>query len=131
MTDPIKLQPGPELDGLVAEEVRGWTRAPGYGGTLYWDEGEQGPIPGGKFAPRFGGSFRPSTDMAAAWEVHQNMQERLFSVRQRYYRAIQEAVRKRLKMLDRPAWPDVFGLLTPGDICLAALAAVRARKGTA
>jgi len=68
------------------------------------------------------------TDIAAAWEVHRNMQERLFSVRQRYYREIQEAVQQRTNMTHLAAWPDVFGLLVPQDICQAALAAVRAMK---
>jgi hypothetical protein len=45
-TETAELQAGPELDALVAEKVMGWNR---------------------------GESFRPSTDIAAAWEVVEHM----------------------------------------------------------
>jgi len=68
------------------------------------------------------------TDIAAAWEVHRKMHERLSLVRQRYYREIQEAVQQRTGTSYLAGWPEVFGLLVSEDICRAALAAVRARR---
>ncbi len=62
---------GPELNDLVAEKVMGWKPVLYPGGTIYWDEG-------GKFAPRFSGSFRPSTDWAHAGEVLEKMRTRGF-----------------------------------------------------
>lgn len=62
------LEVGVLMDSCVAEEVMRWEKVQ-YPGGIYWDEGKQGPIPGGKFSPRFSGSFKPSTDISAAWEV--------------------------------------------------------------
>ena len=65
----LKLEPGPELDRLVAEKAMGWRRttegAPS--GCAYWKD-DDGFIratedPGGSL------NWNPSTDVAAAWEV--------------------------------------------------------------
>lgn len=70
----LKLEPGPELDRLVAERVMGWKRrveeAPP--GCAYWDD-DKGHLrafedPGGNL-DRWYDPWRPSTDIAVAWEV--------------------------------------------------------------
>ena len=65
----LKLEPGPELDRLMAEKVMGWKRttegAPP--GCAYWkdDDGfvRANETPGGSL------NWNPSTDIAAAWQV--------------------------------------------------------------
>ena len=108
---------GPELAAAVAEEVMGWRQYIGHDTVAYWRIGPSHAVG----YPIH--SWRPYSDIAAAWEVHQKMQECLFSVRQRYYYAIQLTVRQRLGMSGMPIWPDVFGLIKPEDICRAALKA--------
>ena len=65
----LNMEPGPELDRLVAERVMGWKRttkgAPS--GCAYWkdDDGfvRANETPGGSL------NWNPSIDIAAAWEV--------------------------------------------------------------
>ena len=74
----LKLEPGPELDRLMAEKVMGWKRttkgAPP--GCAYWkdDDGlvRANETPGGSL------DWNPSTDIAAAWEVVKYMAQRQF-----------------------------------------------------
>lgn len=68
---------------------------------------------------------RKAAELNAAWDIHQEMQTRLFSVRQRYYENLQLCIKNRTGMAGTPAWPDAFGLLTPRDICEASLMTVR------
>jgi hypothetical protein len=60
----VIVEPGLELDTLVAEKVMGWTRI---GGHYAWAtiEGETRTWKG----------FQPSTDISAAWEVVTKMLE--------------------------------------------------------
>ena len=58
-----------------------------------------------------------------AWLVHKEMVGRLFSVRQRYYRALQRSVYEQRDFM--VAWPDVMTFLEPEHFCLAALESVK------
>ena len=80
----LALKPGRELDALVAEKVMGWRKKtfPGGGGgyTAWVDENKKAM----KLISNFTmietcyrcDYFRPSTDIAAAWEVVEKMLER-------------------------------------------------------
>lgn len=57
----LALSPGRELDSLVAEKVMGWERD-----FQFWKD-ESGRIR--TIEPTSFGSFEPSTDITAAWEV--------------------------------------------------------------
>jgi hypothetical protein len=67
------LQPGPELDRLIAEQVMGWTHwLTSYGGE-FWLDGTK-PVRAAnlrttEMSPWFLPQFQPSTNMAHAWEV--------------------------------------------------------------
>lgn len=68
-----------------------------------------------------------SGDIAEGWEVHIAMCERPFSVRRRYFDAIQEQTRAASNEGFLVAWPDVLVILRdrfPEVICRAALRAV-------
>jgi hypothetical protein len=70
-----------------------------------------------------------STDIAAAWEVHIAMCDRPFTVRRRYYEAMQQHATFHTDLGHRhtAAWPDVLTVLRnrfPEVICLAALEAL-------
>lgn len=56
------MKPGRELDALVAEKVMGWT-LPQHSPFLLW-QGRNCVV-----------EFRPSTDIAAAWEVVEKMSD--------------------------------------------------------
>lgn len=64
-------------------------------------------------------------DIAAAWSVHLNICERLFSCRRRYFDALQLAASAKTQM--PVMWPDILVVLRldmPKHICLAALSAL-------
>lgn len=65
----MEMEVGPEFDALVAVHIMKWKPVSYPGNLIYWDEGEQGPIPGGKFCPRFSDSFKPSTNAEYDYEV--------------------------------------------------------------
>jgi hypothetical protein len=107
------MQPGRELDCLVAEKFLGWNNTNKIIGT--------GDKPGyygfyGKKVPEY------STDIAAAWEVVKKMQRNLFSKRNEFLKQLQYAVTDKTELEGYYiAWPDVFWHVTPEAICKAAL----------
>jgi hypothetical protein len=134
MTAPaVMVRPGRELDLRVAGEVMGWSnlsRGSRGIGAFGWHPGLTDVPPHGRIpVPNY------STDMRAAWEVHLAICERLFSVRRRYFAALQDLTRPEppsdfVRPLDGAAWPDVLVVLRhrmPEAICLAALTAMEAQ----
>ena len=121
-----EVQAGPELlelNARVAEKVMGWKPVQ-YPGGIYWDEGEQGPIPGGKFSPRFSGSFKPSTDPAADYGVLKVAREWPVTRRQAFCKALLDIWHERRA---EAGYPSLGGILyEPGDYSRAALKAVEA-----
>ena len=130
MIDVSKLNAGPELDALIAEKVMGWRRSE----SSRWIDTNGNPT---TYQSREGSNcrfeFRPSTDIAAAWEVVEKLSDRFMaSINQAHYRAKEGVVRDgrwevRFSSLD-PA-SRAFGLSelclsTPLAICRAALRAV-------
>jgi len=63
-----EMKAGRELDALVAEKVMGWTLS----GRVWIDE--RGHLQ--TIEPTSFGSFEPSSDIAAAWEVVEKMRAR-------------------------------------------------------
>jgi hypothetical protein len=131
MTD--ELQPGRELDALVAEKVFGWTGCDPKAESAPWEFGDP-PEPritvGLGLEPGDDGYYGPepfpnySTDIAAAWLVVLEIGSRIFSKRKGFLEELTRLVRERT---GQPvAWPDVFWFVTPELICLAALQAVAA-----
>jgi len=64
----LKLEPGPELDRLIAERVMGWKNHEdfnfGPGGQIWRDKRV----------------WSPSTDIATAWEVIETLREKKFVI---------------------------------------------------
>lgn len=126
----IDAQVHREVMGIVWDETRcrvcGWPIVP---------EGEQGcwasncgmrPLP----ERRADEPAKYSTNISHAWNVHQLICGRLFSVRRRYYAALQEIASEGCSFI--VAWPDVLTILRdrlPLAICLAAMKAVRGDMG--
>lgn len=80
MTD---LKPGPELDALVAEKVMGWKRLESPSGDYAPWEDDKGKRRNTWVAARsFAGllEWSPSTDIAAAWEVVEKLNESVLFV---------------------------------------------------
>lgn len=112
--------PGLALDARVALEVMGD------------EQGDFGTNSDGrrKFTWRHGNSVseRPpyySSDIAAAWEVHLNVLNRVFSLRKAYHEALQQQASQQVGF--SVAWPDVLTVLRhamPKAICIAAISAV-------
>ncbi len=115
------------LDREIAEEVMKWKPVQ-YPGGVYWDEGEQGPIPGGKMSPRFSGSFKPSTDWAAAGEVLEKLKSMGVSLAY-----CPENDEWDCSFTDTPRSEHLCDYAPTAElaICRAALRAVRARKESA
>lgn len=65
----LDLDAGRELDALVAERVMGWKRM----GDDFWQDSHGKPR---TLSSTSFGSFAPSTDIAAAWEVVEHMPSR-------------------------------------------------------
>jgi hypothetical protein len=63
-----------------------------------------------------------STDIAAAWQVRDAIGDRVFSVREKFTAALKYEIDQRCKV--NVAWTAVPMLMTPEDICRAALRAV-------
>ncbi|RLG44476.1 MAG: hypothetical protein DRN81_04505 [Thermoproteota archaeon] len=64
----LRLEPGPELDRLMAEEVMGWEEGEDF------DCSKEGPLIYYPSRNRvLGRKWSPSTDIAAAWEVIRKM----------------------------------------------------------
>lgn len=116
------MNPGRELDALVAKRIMGWNVG-GYM-NMQWvcNDGKDT----GWYLTEFGSQecnpFSPSTDIAAAWEVVDKLGER-FSF---YFHT-----RGRMTDISVIHWPDnlkggfdVSGETAPHAICLAALKAV-------
>lgn len=65
----MNMEPGRELDALVAENVLGWTASFGpWGITDYWTNDKME-------STHKVGEFKPSTDIATAWEVVEKIQK--------------------------------------------------------
>jgi hypothetical protein len=99
--------------------VRMWTT------SAYWQDGQHDRY---TLEMNSAPKRRYSTDIAAAWEVHIAMCDRPFSVRRRYYEAMQQHATFHTDLGHRhtAAWPDVLTVLRnrfPEVICLAALEA--------
>ena len=110
------MKAGRELDALIAEKV--------FGLKIEWEHYAAGSRPMVNeedmslyMVPRY------STQIADAWLVHKEMIGRLFSVRRRYYKALQRIVSEPLTYRT-VAWPDVMTFLEPEHFCLAALEAM-------
>ena len=104
-----------QLDCEVAEKVMEWI----------WevdDDGMQHLLSPHATADNFILMPHYSTQIADAWPVHKEMMGRLFSVRSRYYKALQDIVSEPHDFTI--AWPDVMAFLEPEHFCLAALKAM-------
>jgi hypothetical protein len=62
------MKAGSELDGLIAEKVMGW-KEDKYRGVMGWLEGHT-----------FHSSFKPSTNIADAWQVVKRMKKKKYKV---------------------------------------------------
>lgn len=111
---------GRELDALAAERVMGWRTEDVFDPLWY----SISPL-GDHHAEHDIRTWHPSTDIAAAWEVHRIACREPFSRRRAYLDEIQRAVSVRLGIDGVVAWPDVFAVVLPEDICRAALLAVK------
>jgi len=103
-----EMKPGKELNLLVSEEVMRWLRP-------------KDPVLTTEAWLTF---FRPSTDIAAAWRVVEEMHKKLFSVRMRFLDELQALTAHEVPGIGEvrmTAWPDVFWTITPERICKAAL----------
>ena len=122
----LAMKPGRELDALVAEKVMGWRKKtfPGGGGgfTAWVDENE-------KVMKLISNStmsetcyrcdyFRPSTDIAAAWEVEEEINKR--NLRVAYCQALQMVIRSQKDYVTTFDYVHA----SPADRCKAALLAV-------
>lgn len=117
-----------ELDAMIAERVMGakWETWSDYVRSLILKGGYcavtqiDGRATVNPACPRY------SSFMGSAWDVHREMCDRPFSVRQRYLRAIQEQATTD-DGANLVAWPDVLVVLRhrfPEAICKAALVAM-------
>lgn len=114
--DILNMPAGRELDLLIALKVMGWEH--NSLGDAWIREGE----------PWVGcDEFQPSVDIAAAWEVHKNILNRLSSVRKIYFNELQRVVSKEYTESGNTliAYPDVFIFVEPSHFCRAALLAVK------
>lgn len=108
---------GRELDAEICEKIFNLKRR-----DFISDSGTHYAAPGEEVYWR-GQMFRPSKDIAAAWQVHRHIcGEMLLSVRRTYLDALTNNISKRLDA--HVAWPDLLIFIQPEDFCLAALAAV-------
>jgi hypothetical protein len=124
------MEAGRELDALVADEI--------FGLSIEWNEDT--PCPYCDCAMRYCGDrarcsvceewrYGPykeySEDIAAAWEVHKEACDWIFSQRRKYLNALQAIVTERMEAPPGSiiSWPDVLAFLEPRDFCLAALTA--------
>ena len=122
----LAMKPGRELDALVAEKVMGWRKKtlPGGGGgfTAWVDENE-------KVMKLISNStmsetcyrcdyFRPSTDIAAVWEVEEEIDKR--NLRVAYCQALQIVIRSQKDYVTTFDYVHA----SPADRCKAALLAV-------
>ncbi|MGA2504210.1 MAG: hypothetical protein ABSG01_08990 [Anaerolineales bacterium] len=111
-----------EIDALVAENVMGWSRD-----KNYWKEvdGFRHSVDSDYDNP----GWYPSTDIAAAWEVHKMAISWGFNKRRVYLDYLQYCVSKRVASEETTiSWPDVLVLIEPIDFCRAALLTVREDK---
>ena len=122
---------GAELDALVAETVMGWNA------EVYFPLGGNEP-PYCRVRLRAEGLgrqpwrlFAPSTDWSAAGEVLERMQAQDYDTRQAFVDYLEGFVAHEYRYAGQyPGTRYTPLFLTPLAICRAALAAVRARKGT-
>lgn len=75
------MKPGRELDALVAEKVMGWTLVadPRADGQPMWVDADKNAKWPAEPPDRWGkGIWRPSTDIAAAWELVEALGRKFF-----------------------------------------------------
>lgn len=123
-----ELRAGVEIDARIATEIMGWR-------DCQWSDflGHGGKPPKSDKLLRgaYGMATVPnySTDIAAAWQVHLAMCDKLFSVRNRYLEELHNLANAELKegsiVHGDYVW-DVLRNKMPESICRAALAAVEA-----
>jgi hypothetical protein len=121
-----QMPAGREMDALIAEKVMKWLPHSRY--RSYYVDAAVADSVGSDFVIQECIEYwNPSTDIAAAWRVHQEMCHRLFSVRRAYFAALGGLLTR--QVLDetgevvRVAWPDALKFLSPGVICRAAFEA--------
>lgn len=116
--DVTKLQPGPELDALVAEKVMGWCVEKVYLNFVRWRKGTSGTRTTGDAV---GVDWQPSRDIKAAWEVWTHCCE-IRSRRLQFLRCLYGLLSQDGQ---HDAWKlEAWGRLSPVMICRAALLAV-------
>lgn len=75
------MKPGRELDALVAEKVMGWrAHSPGYPSLVDINGVPTGWLASGQGSQGDDPDFRPSTDIAAAWEVVERLGGNMFQL---------------------------------------------------
>lgn len=125
--------PGKRLDSWIAEKVMGWRKKTfpgGGGGFTAWVNED------GKVMRLISNStmsetcyrcdyFRPSTDIAAAWEVVEKMSEQW----PQYQLAKIEDGWSVMWGFDGYGWPEATGKTAPEAICKAALLALEGGEG--
>jgi hypothetical protein len=130
------MNAGRELDALVAEKVMGWRRHPTNQWNDRWHDGDR-ELDADHAIEGEGGDYyhpdkawEPSTDIAAAWEVVEEMRV-LFSRWLRFTQALQADVSRASGALGTVTHDCVWRLVKPEHICRAALAAVGAEPPAA
>lgn len=110
----LAMEPGRELDGLVASTVMGWHIVEGHmTGRLFWHDANNhshGVIY----------DFNPSTDISAAWEVVEKMRETHKRAFTNELYGIMNPKREAFQI----APIDLIWHMNPLNICKAALLAV-------
>lgn len=115
----LALSPGRELDALVAEKVMGWEKD-----FQCWKD-ESGRIRTIE-ATSFG-SFEPSTDISAAWEVVEKMGKKEFTFHAESTGDLKEV---RFMNSDKGIFGEGYSYSMPLSICKAALLAVMDKDET-
>jgi hypothetical protein len=115
----LAMEPGYELDRLVAETVMNWHLV---SGAMFSDWVDSGGLK--KCGKEW---FNPSTDIKVAWEVVKRIKEnKLFSVRRMFMDMLQIIISRKVAPNEvwLVMWPDVMWHVEPVDFCKAALLAV-------
>ena len=125
----LAMQPGRELDALVAEKVMGWVDlwTDGKSYMAYPPHEQKMPVGEAERDP----IWPYSTDIAAAWEVFHKVKTMLFSKRKKFMENLQWIVSKNNPPVGVPDWEaglieysDLWWFVEPADICKAALLTV-------
>lgn len=135
-----EMEAGPELDALIAERVMEWNKRhhliecedPWYSYCKNCGDGVR-EIGDEEFMEQE--CKRPphySTNIAAAWEVHVNRRNQIFSKRNAYLEALGEIISRPCELALEAGQlvplPYALAFLSPLAICRAALKAVEAKK---